>query len=181
MFLEYVQKYLFKVVTIVLQIVILAMLIRFFVISPAQVNGQSMEDTLRDEDILLVNKAIFLMRKPERFEIINAVRPDNEVDIVKRVVGLPDEIITFQNKKAFIETRDGEKFELIEPYAKGFVETEFDTPISIVVPENHYFLLGDNRDFSVDSRDFGPVHRRNIQGEVFLVNKWPDWFNSGTE
>lgn len=182
MFLEYVQKYLLKVVTIVLQIVVIAMLFRFFIVSPAIVNGQSMENTLSDNDILLVNKAVYLSRAPERFEIVKARRPDNAEDIVKRVVGLPGERISIRGISIYVY--DGEdEYRLVEPYAQGFAdlfaldaEGEIVEPVEFSIPENHYFLVGDNREFSSDSREYGPLHRRYIEGKVSLVNRWPDWF-----
>lgn len=177
MFLEYVQKYLFKVVTIVLQIVILAMLIRFFVISPALIDGQSMEDTLFDNDVVLVYKALYLARPPERFEIVKATRPDNDIDIIKRIVGLPGETVILKNKKIFIKDRFGDEYQLEEPYQKGIIKNEFESSLEIFVPEHHYFIIGDNREFSIDSRNFGPVHRRFIEGKVLFASRWREWFN----
>jgi signal peptidase I len=180
MFLQYVQKYLLRVVTIVLQFFLIAFMVRFFILSPAQVNGQSMEDTLKDDDIILIDKISYLARSPERFEMVSAHDPREEnVELVKRVIGLPGETVIFKNRQVVIQDTTGVEFEIYEPYVKTELSTFAfsDRPQRIYIPENHYFLLGDNREFSTDSREFGPVHRRLINGKVGYVNKWPDWFN----
>lgn len=158
-------------VNILLQIFLIALVMRFFVISAAEVNGQSMENTLTDGDVVLLDKISYLARKPERFEIIRAIHPEKEgAFVVKRVVGLPGERLLLKGKEVFL-IEDGEQLEIIEPYAvyeqdDPIVEESFE----IEIPENQYFVMGDNRSYSQDSRDYGPLHRNQISGKVAFVN-----------
>lgn len=149
----------------------MAAIIRFFIISPAEVDGQSMENTLSDSDVVIVDKISYLASKPKRFDIVRAIHPEKENRyIVKRIIGLPGDRLLLEGKKVYL-LKDDQRLEIIEPYAVY----EKDTPVTpetyeIEIPENNYFLMGDNRAFSQDSREYGPLHRTLISGKVAFVN-----------
>lgn len=163
------EQYLTRVVTILLHFILVVALIRIFVIDPAVIDGQSMEDSLNDSDLCLVNKVVYLFRTPDRYEIVQFFNPSGADDlVVKRVVGLPGETIFFQRDSIYIQTRGGGRIELDQSYTKlddlaGLLP---DYQAEVVIPEHSYFVLGDNRFSSTDSRSFGPVHRRQITGKV---------------
>ncbi|MBU1167127.1 signal peptidase I [Patescibacteria group bacterium] len=166
------QRYFERVILIVIQFFLLATFIRFFVLSPALVNGQSMENTLFDNNFILVNKMIYIVHAPERFDVVQAISPNSpDVLLVKRIIGLPGESIIFRERKVFIRNQLGDEYELLEPYLPEGEETIFKEGQAreFLIPEDHYFIMGDNRNFSTDSRKFGPIHRRLVNGLVLKI------------
>lgn len=165
--------------------IILALFIRAFVVQAYKIPSGSMLNTLYVGDFLLVNrfsygtkipftnKEIFRLGDPQRGDIIVFKYPlDPSVDYIKRVVGVPGDVIEMRNKQLY---RNGEKVD--EPYIRhtdprGRLPIRDDLPPR-VVPQDHYFVMGDNRDDSEDSRFWGFVPRQNIQGKAWLV--WLSW------
>ncbi len=139
-------------------IIILVILVRTFIITPAIVHGDSMEKTLHDGEIILVNKVYMKMDKLNRYDIV-VVKTEDDY-IVKRVVGLPGEHIVYKNNKLYADKL------LINSELKFEKTADFEI---LKVPEGSYFVLGDNRDISKDSRVLGPVKKNNIVGKVNVV------------
>ncbi|MCM3550089.1 signal peptidase I [Alkalihalobacillus clausii] len=140
---------------------ILAVGIRTFVIERFEVQGASMVPTAHDGEQFIIDKWSYQFGEPERF------------DLIKRVIGLPGDTIRFENDILYI---NGEQIE--EPYLQeakaaysGPVYTE-DYSFEEAVPENHVFVMGDNRPTSLDSRTIGPVSEDKIIGKVGL-RFWP--------
>ncbi len=134
------------------------------VVSAVEVKGASMAPTLKAGDRLLLNRFAYLHREPQRGELVVLKDPETGDLIVKRIVGLPYETVVMQNEAAYV---NGQR--MVEPYAS--VSTRPDrSPLGkpTIVPKNHYFVLGDNRMRSLDSRDFGPVSRESILGVITL-------------
>lgn len=133
------------------------------------VEGYSMEPGLNDGQVVLVNKVSSYLHPPRRGDII-VFRSVGQADrdLVKRVIALPGETIEIRNGKTFI---NGEPRE--EPYARP-KEGDFLRPT--VVPPDSFFVMGDNRAHSTDSRQWGPLPRENIVGRAWL-SLWPigDW------
>ena len=156
---------------------------RIFVFQNFKIPTSSMEDNLLVGDHLVVNKFIFgngqwnpgglfPFREIKRGDIIVFRYPqDPKTDYVKRVIGLPGDVVSIQHRKVFVNGQP-----LHEPYAS--YEPEYVRSMTILPPddmaptkvaEDHYFAMGDNRDHSYDSRFWGPVPRANITGRPFLV------------
>ena len=146
-------------------VIILAVLIRTFIASPVRVDGPSMEKTLIQGDILVVNK---LNKKYSRFDVV--VANVGNMQIIKRVIGLPGESIEYKNNKLYINGKQikdkidigTEDFSLEDLYGYKFL------------PEGYYFVMGDNRDVSSDSRDYriGLIKKSQIVG-VAKFRIWP--------
>ena len=139
------------------------LLISRFVVSSVEIDGVSMEDTLHDHQRYLVNRLIYQLRDPLRGEM--AVIQDHLDDgyVIKRIVGLPGELIEFKGGKILIDGR-----ELPENYLPPETET---WPMkaslrSHKIPPRHYFVLGDNRANSTDSRMYGSLERGSFYGLV---------------
>ncbi len=146
---------------------VLAFLIITFVAQSFVVEGQSMEPTLSSRERLFVNKFIYRIQKPERGDIIVfSPRYDSGKKYIKRIVGLPGETIEIKEGKTFI---DGQPVE--EDYLN---QRMFGVHEKVEVPEDHYFVMGDNRNNSTDSRDgrVGFVDMDSIDGRAFWVY-WP--------
>jgi signal peptidase I len=151
----------------ILQTVFLALLIvlpiRLFIFQPFIVKGESMEPTFKESDYLIIDEITYRFREPKRGEVVVFKNPMNERQrFIKRIIGLPGEKIEIVDGKIFIS--NGEKKILNEPYL-NFSFTSGD--IQITLGSDEYFVLGDNRQFSLDSRRFGPIKKKEIVGRVF--------------
>ena len=134
----------------------MVVLFRTFIATPAVVNGDSMDNTLKDGHIVLINKLSYVFGDVKRFDIVVLNNESDSDKIIKRVIGLPNEKIEYKEGKLFIN--DSEiKLEIKFEDTEDFV---FETK------ENEYFVLGDNRDVSKDSRALGNFNKEDIVGKV---------------
>ena len=168
MFSSKVQHYLGRTVAICIKILLAAFFIRFFLFTHGRVEGASMEPTLKNGQTFFVNEAVFLFRQPRRYEIVDAFDPvDKNKLIVKRIIGLPGEKIIFKENTVFIQPPNGAEFALQESYLpKNIINLPEPDKAEIVIPPSSYFIAGDNRQWSHDSRFYGPVQRSLINGKV---------------
>lgn len=152
-------------------VLIAAYLIVTYVGQRTQVSGSSMEPTLSHEDHLIVDKLSYRFKDPERFDII--VFPfqyDKDTYYIKRIIGLPGEIVQIDEEgNIYI---DGEILE--ENYGREVIQNPGRASDAIVLGEDEYFVMGDNRNNSSDSRDpsVGNIHRKDIIGRAF-IRIWP--------
>lgn len=134
------------------------------------VDGSSMEPTFYDNERLFISRLHYLVQRPERgdvlvFNSMSAYDPD--VMLIKRVIGLPGDLIEFRDQQLYIN------YQLVdEPYIKGFCTPERCRDNSWQLGRDQYFMMGDNRNNSNDSRVFGPVPIDHIVGRVVL-RYWP--------
>ncbi|MCI9279732.1 MAG: signal peptidase I [Bacilli bacterium] len=135
-------------------ILIAVLTIRTFFITPIKVNGQSMYDTLDGTEYMLLNK----MSKIERFDIV-VVKANND-ELIKRIYGLPGETISIENNTIYINDKKIE-----DAYAYG-ENSDFE---KITLEEDEYFILGDNRAVSLDSRYIGPIKKNQIKGTADFI------------
>ena len=170
---------------------ILALIIRTFVVQAFKIPSGSMEDTLLIGDHLLVNKFIYgtqlpfsddpvlAIRQPERGDIIVFEFPEDKDksyfkrrDFIKRVVGLPGDTIEIRNKNVFV---NGERYMTPEAVYKdgNLTAGPRDNMPPVTVPDDNYFVMGDNRDRSYDSRFWRFVDRSAIKGLAFI--KYWSW------
>ena len=137
-------------------IVIAVIIIRSFLVTPGLVNGDSMNDTLYDSDVVLVNK-IALKLGIHRFDIV-VLDYDGDT-LIKRVIGLPGDKVEYKNNVLYIND-----MEIVSEF--DFEKTD---DFVLTAGEYEYIVLGDNRDDSKDSRIFGPVKEARIKGKVNIV------------
>jgi signal peptidase I len=179
-------------ITELIVIVIIVLLIRTFVAQAYNIPSGSMKPTLLVGDFILVNKLVYRFSEPQRGDIVVFKYPiDPNIDFIKRIVALPGEEVEVRNNQVFIngkplpliEAGRGEEngvrkviYEEVLPEGiKHKVQFYEDFPFSkrdfgpVVVPPNHYFVMGDNRDNSEDSRYWGFVPRENIVGKAFVI------------
>jgi signal peptidase I len=179
--------HIFDVALNIVIIVAIVAIIRTFIVSPFQIEGNSMVDTLENKEYIVINKFRYLFGTPNRGDIV-VFRPPTDLTkyYVKRVIGLPGETVVIRNGNVYI--RDAEKgdIELQEPYlgtmnsgkTYRYPVNGGDTSEEVFeIPSDQYFLLGDNRQGSLDSRSFAYlgthdtafVPRPNIKGSVWFV------------
>ncbi len=134
-------------------IIISVVIIRTFIVTPVRVDGVSMSPTLENNEILILNK---VDKSYNRFDVI--VFNYNNEKLVKRIIGLPGETIKVKDNKLYINNK--------------YINEEFthrltdDYEYERVIPSNTYFVMGDNRSNSLDSRFIGPINKQNIEGTV---------------
>jgi len=135
------------------------------------VDGHSMDNTLQNGQQFMVNKVVYNLHEPERGDII-VFHPPTEVDTddyIKRIIGLPGETIFINEGTVYIIDTEGTVTELEEPY----IELESTRSLAAVaIPEGEYFVMGDNRGNSADSRNGWTLERENIIGKAW-VTIWP--------
>jgi signal peptidase I len=132
------------------------------------VDGRSMEPNFETGQFLIVNRVNYMLGTPSRGDIIVFHYPRNvEQDYIKRVIGLPGESVELRNQQVYI---NGELLE--EPYINEPCEPSRCRDDIWQLGEDEYFVMGDNRNHSQDSRVFGPVHEQFIVGEA-LLRYWP--------
>lgn len=147
-------------------VVVVAIFIRTFIVTPVQVDGESMYPTLDDNEILLLKK---YDHSYERFDIV--VFNYNSSKLVKRVIGLPGEYVEYKNNELYI---NDEKIDFnLDAYTYDFDLSELGFK---QIPEDYYLVLGDNRTNSIDSRRIGLIPKENILGtttfSIFPLNKF---------
>jgi len=144
-------------------IILVVILIRTFIITPVRVSGDSMHDTLKDGDIMLLKK---FDTSYNRYDIV--VFDRNGERLIKRVIGLPGEYIECIDGKIYINDEE------IKDIDTNLVTSDFN---KLYIPENYYYVLGDNRPVSNDSRYFGPVSKNDLKGKVieFVIFPFSDF------
>ena len=154
-------------IILVVSFVLVFGFVRPFVVEAFWIPSASMVPTLKYGDRVLVNKFIYRFTEPERGDVVvfKSVQDDQQ-DLIKRVVGVPGDKISVRGGRLFVNDELQR-----EPYVnKKMPDRSFAAPTT--VPQNHIFVMGDNRANSQDSRVFGPVPKENIEGEAFLLF-WP--------
>lgn len=149
-------------------IIISVISIRIFIVDPVRVDGSSMNTTLSNGEIMLLNKIVYKKNDIKRFDIV--VVDEGDKHIIKRVIGLPGETIEYKDNKLYINGK-----ELNDPYPSTETDDFSITDIGHVkIPGNTYFVMGDNRANSLDSRypSVGVVKKDIIIGRARFVI-WP--------
>lgn len=160
-----VRREIFEWVMVFVVAALLATCVRTLIFEPVRVDGSSMLNTLTDKDLMIASKFDYILGDPERFDIVicNYPNTDDGKYRVKRVIGMPGETIELRAGELYV---DGEHVE------QNFDMTENETFFGpYTVPEGHYFVMGDNRNNSRDSRSplVGALSRNEIKGHVRAV------------
>ena len=151
----------------------LALFIRFFIATPFIVSGSSMENTFQNYDYLLVDRITYRFENPARGDVIVFGLPqETSRDLIKRVIGLPGETVVLKNGSvSVINAAHPKGFTLTEPYLSP-EHLGGATDMQVKLAADQYFVLGDNRRVSADSRLWGTLPRADIIGRV-LVRLFP--------
>ena len=150
--------------TLAFLIVVVVIPIRMFIVSPFVVDGASMHPTFENLDYLIIDEIIYAFRSPARGDVVVFRYPGNpSIFYIKRVIGLPGETVSINRGSVTISSTKGESFALNEPY---IVNEDATYTKSISLNDEEYFVMGDNRPNSSDSRIWGILPRKNITGRV---------------
>jgi signal peptidase I len=163
---EYLSLAIYSIVALTL-----ALSVRFFIAAPYLVQGASMYDTFDQNDYLIIDRISYRFEEPKRGDVIVFRFPqDPSRSFIKRVIGLPGETVSMEGKVIRIINDEKPKgFIIDEPY---LVPSDRDNSMRITIGVNEYFVLGDNRDESADSRIWGLLPHDNIIGRA-VVRLYP--------
>jgi len=163
-------KDLLGMLTYVGVVCVITVLIITYVGQRTHVSGSSMENTLSHGDNLIVDKITYRLREPQRFDIIVfPFQREPEIYYIKRIIGMPGETVQIIDGAVFI---DGER--LWESYGREVIRDAGQAKDPVTLGEDEYFVMGDNRNASADSRDpsVGVISRERILGRAWL-RIWP--------
>ncbi len=159
----------------VVEVVVFAIGIFFFVylliMRPHKIKGQSMHPNFPDSEYLLTQKVSYYTGNPERGDVIVFKPPiSDEDEFIKRVIGLPGEKVSVRGGHVFINAVELKESYLVDIYTSGGTFLAENTEFT--VPDGQYFVMGDNRPHSSDSRSWGPITKKEISGKAWLIY-WP--------
>ncbi|MCZ2257706.1 signal peptidase I [Sporosarcina sp. G11-34] len=156
------KKELFSWVKSIAFAFILALLIRQFLFTPVVVSGESMFPTFENDNRIVISK----VSKINHFDMIVFHAPDSEDDFIKRVIGLPGDVVVMEDDKLYI---NGKQY--VEEYVQANKAQVFEGQMltqdfEVEVPEGYLYVLGDNRRRSTDSREIGFIDEKSVVGKV---------------
>jgi signal peptidase I len=167
--------FIFELVKIVIISLVIIVPIRYYLVQPFYVKGASMEPNFYDQEYLIINEIGYRLHPPQRGDIVVFRYPkDPQEYFIKRVIGLPGEKVQVKNGQIYVFNQEN-NFQgavLIEPYLPKDLKTYSMNEDVVTLNDHEYFVLGDNRNASKDSRIFGPVDKSFLVGRVWLRG-WP--------
>lgn len=168
--LELAGLFFLELIKVALMAGITIFLIRYFLFKPFYVKGQSMEPSYSQHDYLIIDELSYRLRSPARGEVIVFQAPLNPKDYyLKRIIGLPGERVKIENNTIVIYNSEHPKGVVVH---EQYLTESTDGDMSLTLGPNEYFVLGDNRDASLDSRRFGPIDGSVIVGRIWFRG-WP--------
>ncbi|ASK60839.1 signal peptidase I [Virgibacillus phasianinus] len=166
-----------RFIPVVFFAIVAALIFKNFLFASYVVDGESMEPTLYDGNLMMVNKVVYDLQDINRLDVI-VFHANEREDYVKRVIGLPGDEITYKDEKLYVNgeyveeefLEDLQKESDVEPYTNDFTLEEVTGKTT--VPEGKLFVMGDNRPESLDSRSFGFISEKQLVGKVG-IKYWP--------
>jgi len=164
-------SFVFEIVKIVIIALVIVVPIRYLIFQPFFVKGQSMEPNFENGDYLIIDELSYKIRDPQRGEVVVFKYPyDTSQRYIKRIIGLPGETVEVGNGVVAVYNEEGGRVLEESDYLYPYLNTPGEARITL--GEDEYFVMGDNRPASSDSRRWGPVPREDMVGRV-LLRAWP--------
>ena len=155
-----------EILTFIVLAVVIVVPIRFFIAQPFVVEGESMHPTFESGDYLVVDELTYHLSEPKRGDVVIFRYPgDPSVFYIKRIIGLPGETVHIDHGKTSISKKDGSTVILNESYV---VAEDATYSLDSTLGNDQFFVMGDNRPRSSDSRVWGPLPRQNLVGRAFI-------------
>lgn len=169
-------RFLFELIQVLAISLVIIIPIRYFLIQPFYVRGASMEPNFFDHEYLIIDEISYRFKEPIRGDIVVFKYPrDPSQYFIKRVIGLPGDTVEIVDGKVKIYNKEHANGFLLDE--RSYLDQDRTVPNrTVTLKDNEYFLMGDNRAASLDSRIFGPVDRSYIVGKVLLrgypIDRW---------
>ena len=159
----------YEILKTVVFVLITAFIIRTFLFQPFVVEGSSMEPTMHNSQYLIVDKLTYNLTNPKRGEVIVFAAPDmSGADYIKRVIGLPGETVNIKDNKVYINGKELDQSFLPSDF-KTYIGNDATTSLETKLNADQYFVMGDNREHSHDSRAIGAISKDAIVGRAWLT------------
>jgi signal peptidase I len=165
------KGFILEIIKIIIITLAIVMPVRYFLFQPFYVHGASMEPNFHNYQYLLIDEVTYRFSTPQRGDVVVLKVPFEQEALIKRIIGLPNEIIDIHHGRVTIFNAAKPSGQILdETYLEAGVVTDRDQ--RVVLGADQYFVLGDNRPVSLDSRYFGPIVRQQIIGRAWL-RVWP--------
>ena len=163
------KKYLRHIFVYILIAAVISIFMTKYVASAYKIKGNSMFPVLADKERIIINKIAVKRKNINRYDIVVLKKPDNiKKSVIKRVIGLPGELIQIMEGEVFINNK-----KILQPFLKKPELMNKSVNMKpLLIKKGYYFVLGDNRKISVDSRSFGVVPKNYIYGKA-IFRYWP--------
>lgn len=166
-------SFLSEIVKVVLISVAIIVPVRYFLIQPFYVKGASMEPTFHDNEYLIIDEISYRFRQPQRGDVVVLKNPRGQSDFyIKRVIGLPGENVIVRNGEVQVVSAAYPNGVVLDEHAYLDSGARTTGDLNLTLQPDEYFILGDNRRASLDSRSFGPIKKKEIVGRTW-VRAWP--------
>jgi signal peptidase I len=163
---EHGENFFIELLKIGLPVIIIVLVVRLWIAQPFIVSGSSMDPTFDTGEYLLIDELTYHFHEPERGDVIIFKYPkDPSQYFIKRIIGLPGETVSISDANVSILEQNGATKQLREPYVR---HRGNGSTLTVVLGPDEYFVMGDNRPDSSDSRYWGELPRSNIIGRAFL-------------
>ena len=154
----------------IFEVIVLAvgifLIVYLLILRPHKIKGQSMHPNFPDGEYLLTEKVSYYRNDPQRGDVVVFKPPISEDEFIKRIIGLPGDTVSLLGGKVFVNEKPlNEEYIPVDTNAGGFLAEGQ----KYVVPEGNYFVMGDNRPHSSDSRSWGPITKKVITGKAWLI------------
>lgn len=145
-------------------------LVRYFLFKPFSVKGSSMSPAFEENEYLIVDEITYRLRAPERGEVVVFKAPNSSSDkYLKRIIGLPGEKVKIEDNKIIICSETYPRCTVVD---ESYISETTEGTVTVTLGPDEYFVLGDNRDASYDSRRFGAISKSSIVGRA-VFRGWP--------
>lgn len=163
-----ITAFIFNTIEAIVIALALSIVLYLFIATPHEVIGSSMLPNFQNGEYLIANKLVYKFSNPSRGDVI-IFKYDATQDFIKRVIGLPGDLVSIRDGRIYVNNKQLDESAYLEStvYTNGgnFLH-EGET---LTVPADSYFVCGDNRPHSSDSRDFGPIKKEQIKGRAWIV------------
>ena len=172
-FFSEIKDFSFETIKIVVISLIIIVAIRTYVMQPFFVSGKSMEPNFHNGDYLIVDEISYRLDEPKRGDVIIFRYPKNPKEFfIKRIIGLPEERVEIKNSQIIIYNNENEEGLIVDENLYIPVSTTTSGDVNIILKSDEYYVLGDNRNASADSRIWGALEEHFIIGKAW-IRAWP--------
>lgn len=167
-FLGSIGKAIYSLIETILVALVLAIVLYLFIMTPHEVVGNSMHPTYKNGEFLMANKITYRVSEPKRGDVI-IFKYSDTADFIKRIIGVPGDEVMIKDGKIYINGELLNESAYLDPSVITNGGSYLHEGQTIKLSEDEYFVCGDNRSNSSDSRDFGPIKKSAIKGKAWIV------------